>query len=244
LANRLAGHELPADQLTNLYRETEGNPFFIVETVRATLEQTGQTMAERGEIKSFGATALPPQVQAVIESRLDQLSTAAGELAEYAAVIGREFSFDVLAQTSERDEEALVRSLDELWQRRIVREQGETAYDFSHDKIREVVYSRISQARRRLLHRRVAEALLAVYPENQPGLSARLAVHYEQALLIPQAVSAYQQAAEVAQQIYDNAEVIRLLTKALDLLETLPADEARDTQELGLRVALSAPLVA
>lgn len=244
LANHIAAQELSADQLANVYRETEGNPFFIVETVRAALEQSGQTPAGRVEISSMGAASLPPRVQAVIETRLNQLSTAAGDLAEYASVIGREFSFDVLAQTGERDEEALVHSLDELWQRRIVREQGKTAYDFSHDKIREVVYSRISQARRRLLHRRVAEALLAVHPENQPGLSAQLAAHYEQALMPEQAVTYYQQAAEVARRVYANTDVIRLLSKALNLLNSLPTGEARDSQELSLRVALSAPLVA
>jgi len=244
LANHIAGRELPAVQLVNLYRETEGNPFFIVETVRATLEQSGTATLGSVESRMVVAASLPPRVQAVIESRLNQLSSAAAHLAEYAAVIGREFSFDVLAQTSERDEEALVHSLDELWQRRIVREQGKTAYDFSHDKIREVVYNRISQARRRLLHRRVAEALLAVYSENQPGLSAQLAVHYEQAQMPQQAVTYYQQAAEDAQRVYANTEVVKLLTQALNLLKTLPASEDRDIQELSLRVALSAPMVA
>ena len=245
LANHIMGREVPVDQLENLYRETEGNPFFIVETVRAALEQPGKTQIGSVEIKGdLGPVALPPRVQAVIESRLNLLSTDAGELAEYAAVVGREFSIEVLAQTSEREEEAFVRSLDELWQRRIVREQGKTTYDFSHDKIREVIYNRISRARRHLLHRRVAEALLAVHSENQPGLSAQLAVHYELAYMPDQAIAYYQQAAEVAQRVYANAEVTRLLSKALNLLDALPASEARDARELSLRVALSAPLVA
>lgn len=245
LASRIMGKELPVDQSDDLYRETEGNPFFIVETVRAALEQAGGTPTGRvGRTDSIVATSLPPRVQAVIESRLNQLSTDAGELAEYAAVVGREFTIEVLAQTRKRDEEAFVRSLDELWQRRIVREQGKTTYDFSHDKIREVVYNRISQARRQLLHRRVAEALLAVHPENTSGLSAQLAVHFEQAFMPGQAIACYQQAAEAAQQVYANAEVIRLLRKALDLLNALPAGEDRDIRELSLRVDLSAPLVA
>ncbi|MCP5197482.1 MAG: AAA family ATPase [Gammaproteobacteria bacterium] len=244
LANYVAGRELPADQLAYVYGETEGNPFFIVESIRAVLEQSGRMPSGRVADRTRVAVSLPPRVQAVIESRLDQLSSAASDLAEYAAVIGREFSFDVLAQTSERNEEALVQSLDELWQRRIVREQGKTAYDFSHDKIREVVYSRISQARRRLLHRRVAEALQAVTPENRSGLSAQLAFHYEQALMPRQAIDAYQQAAEVAQRVYATAEVVKFLTQALHLLEMLPAGDARDHQELSVRVALSAPLVA
>ena len=75
----------------------------------------------------------------------------ARELVGLAATIGREFTFPVLASASDQGGDALVRSLDELWQRRIIREQGSTAYDFSHDKIREAAYKGLSAARRRLL---------------------------------------------------------------------------------------------
>lgn len=244
LANHIAGRELATDQSASLYRETEGNPLFIVETVRAALEQSEHTQPDPAAFQNVVPVSLPPKVQAVIEARLNQLSATARDLADYAAVIGREFSFAVLAQAREWDEEELVRGLDELWQRYIVREQGKTAYDFSHDKIREVVYGGISQARRRLLHRRVAEALLALHSQDPPAISAQLAHHYEQALMPERAIACYQQAAMVAQQVYANTEVIRLLTQALALLHTLPASEARDAQELSLRVGLSAPLVA
>ena len=70
---------------------------------------------------------------------------------ELAATIGREFTFDVLQQASGDDEEMLVRGLDELWQRHIIREIGTNAYDFSHGKLRDVTYASLSAARRRLL---------------------------------------------------------------------------------------------
>ena len=244
LAGHLALRELTVEQSLDLYRETEGNPFFIVETVRAALEQAGDAPPDQTRSQIMMSGPLPPGVQAIIESRLDQLSSAARDLAERAAVIGREFSFEVLAQASGLDDETLVRSLDELWQRRIVREQGATAYDFSHDKLREVVYAGISRARRRLLHRRVAEALLRVHAGDSDSVSAQLAAHYEQALWPQQAVTYYQRAAGVAQRVYANAEVVDLLTKALNLLDTRPAGAERDTQELSLRVALGPPLVA
>ena len=78
-----------------------------------------------------------------------------------AATIGRQFDFDVLRAAADLTDEALVRGLDELWLRRIIREQGGGAYDFSHDKIREAAYGQLSVARRRFLHRRVAQALAA-----------------------------------------------------------------------------------
>ncbi len=244
LAAQIAGRQLQPEQAAALYLETEGNPFFIVETMRAAGERVGHTQARHESPQGTAGNSLPPKVQAVVESRLSQLSPAARMLAEHAAAIGREFSFDVLAQATHWDEEEVVRSLDELWRRHIIREQGKTAYDFSHDKIREVVYSHISQARRRLLHRRIAEALLAAQSDDSFSVSAQLAHHYEQAHMPEQAIACYREAAAGAQRVYASAEVVDLLTKALALFEMLPSSVARDNLELILRVARSAPLVA
>jgi len=156
-------------------------------------------------------------MQAVISTRLAQLSSLARELAELAATIGREFTFDVLKQALGGDEELLVRGLDELWQRRIVREHGKDAYDFCHGKIRDTAYGSLSAARKRLLHRRVAEALQAVYADNLDSVSAQIATHYEQAGLPQQAIAHYRRAAEVARRMCANDKAIALLTRALDL---------------------------
>src|SRR5690606_18463126 len=99
----------------------------------------------------------PPRMTAVLESRLAQLSPSARNLAGLSAVIGRQFSFTVLAAIWEEDELNLVHNLDELWQRRIVREHGTDSYDFTHGKLRDVAYAALSAARRRLTHRRIAE---------------------------------------------------------------------------------------
>jgi predicted ATPase len=150
----------------------------------------------------------------------------------------------VLAQASNGDEDTLVRSLDELWQRRLVREQGTDGYDFSHDKIREVAYIEISVVQRRRLHRQVAQALETIYISELAPVSAQLAMHYEQAGLSQPAISYYQRAAEVAERVYANQETIELLTKALALLETLPASQERDEKECELHLGLGVPLVA
>jgi len=157
LAGRLAGHELAAAQAERLFAETEGNPLFVVEALRAGwLDRPG----ERGP--------LTPRVQAVIESRLAQLSPAARDLVGVAAAIGREFTTDALAQASQAGEETLVGGLDELWRRRIVRDRGPDAYDFTHDRIREVAYASLGPARRRHTHRRVAHALERLHADD-PG---------------------------------------------------------------------------
>src|SRR6266566_4694274 len=188
LAEQVAGHPLDEAVITTLHHETEGNPLFVIELVRAgTLEQQRQEPHEQTSagtplpLLSRPASTLPPTVHTVLAARLAQLSQEARELASLAAGIGREFSFTILSRASGEPEEALVRGLDELWQRRIVREQGAEAYDFSHEKLRQEALASLSTAHRRLLHRRVAEALANTAADEQETASSQIAAHYEQA---------------------------------------------------------------
>ena len=101
-----------------------------------------------------------------------------------------------------------------------LREQGTDAYDFGHDKLRQAAYASLSAARQRLLHRRVAQALEAVYADDLDSVSGQVAAHYERANQSEQAIPYYQRAAESAQRIYANEEAIRYYQRALALLET------------------------
>jgi len=240
LAARLTDDSFTPEQAARLYQETEGNPFFVVETVRAGI----WPHADGTDTVRAAPGALPPRVQAIIEARLAQLSPSARTLAELAAVIGREFGFEVLVQASAHDEASVVATLDELWQRQIVREHGADTYDFSHDKIREVVYAGLSMARRRLLHRTVAQALESVYAADLERVAGQVAAHYEQAGLPDRAVPYYQRAARAAVQVYANTEAISLLRRGLALLADLPDSPQKAEQELALHLALGPGLVA
>ena len=173
-----------------------------------------------------GATlaALPPKIQNVIQARLTQLSSAAQAAAALAATMGRHFSFAVIAHASQSVEEKLSAAFDELVQRRIIREQGADIYDFSHDRIREVVYRGVSAVRRRLLHRRVAEALEAIYPNELNELSGELAAHYEQAAMVIQARSYWQRSGRRAAAQFANDQAIQHFSKALTLTPSSEAD--------------------
>jgi DNA-binding SARP family transcriptional activator len=219
LANRIGGPALDAPQAERLFAETEGNPLFVVETLRA-----GGTSA---------------RVQAVLDARLAQLSQPAHELAGLAATIGREFTSRLVATVSDVDEAALVGALDELWRRRIVREHGADAYDFSHDKLREAAYAALSPARRRRHHLRVAQAL-----ERDDAAAALIAGHYDRAGAAREAVPWYARAAVEAQRMFANAETIRLLDRGLELLRAQPVAPEREARELELLTALLAPLLA
>jgi DNA-binding SARP family transcriptional activator len=240
LASQVAERELDVEAASRLYQATEGNPLFIVETVRAGLRSLGVDKESIGGSSPSHFNALSPKVQAVIQSRLAQLSPVARDLAQLAATIGREFRVDVLAQAGEQDEETLVYGLDELWRRRIVREQGADAYDFSHDRIREATYSDASLVRRRLLHRQVAQALEHVHAHDLDAVSGQIAVHYESAGLLENAVLYYQRAAEVAQGVYAHSETVHYLNKELELLHQLPITQLHLQQELRLQLVMGA----
>ena len=180
LVGHVAGRPLDPGLADLLFQGSEGNPLFVVEMVQAGLAQGGAGGRERqtavhAQAMTAAPRPLPAKVRQVIEHRLSQLSPAGRELAELAATIGRQFDFDVLGAAAELADEALVQSLDELWQRRIIREQGGGGYDFSHDKIRETAYNGLSLARRRLLHRRVAQALARLHPTTWTWSAGRSA---------------------------------------------------------------------
>jgi DNA-binding SARP family transcriptional activator/predicted ATPase len=254
LASQVAKRELDVDSVMHLYRETEGYPLFVVEMIRADLERTvagpptGEhdvSRSERSETDRShrqppldGARMFPPRMYAVLASRLRQLSASARGFVELAAIIGREFTLDLLLTGGLADTDDAVRALDELWHKRIVREHGANSYDFTHDKLREVAYAEISPPQRRLLHRRVAQALETMYADDHDAVSGQLASHFERAGLIEQALPSYRRAAAVAQRVYANEDAIRLLSRSLELLELLPAGAKRDKQELGLQLAL------
>jgi predicted ATPase len=224
LAENVAGRELPPGLINCLYRETEGNPLFVVETVRGGLPD------EVRELPSGGVVCiprpLPSRMKDALVARISQLSPLSRSLAELAATIGREFTFDVLQEASDAGEDRLVQGLDELWQRRIVREQGEDAYDFSHDKLREVLVADLSEARRHLLHRRVARALEHVYADNLDAVAARIAAHYERADEPREAIAYYQRAAEMARKMRAQEEAARYRQRTSTLEEELAQPES------------------
>lgn len=231
LAERIAGGSLAEDEAERVYADSEGVPLFLVESVRAETEV------------AVPAGGMGERVRAVIDSRLSRLSEPAKELAGLAATVGREFTVQVLADASEASEAALVRGLDELWRRAIVRARGPSSYDFSHARIREAAYAALSPAAARHHHLRVAEAL----QRSAVGLDAasgQIASHYEAAGVAEDAIRWLMRAADTAQGLYASAEAVRFLERALRLVSALPAGAERDALELRLLTKLPAPLLA
>jgi DNA-binding SARP family transcriptional activator len=233
LAMSTAGAKISNETAHHLYLETEGNPLFVVETVRAGLpvydqELNVETVQKLTHDSLLSAVDLPPKIRSVIEARLAQVSPPTRELAELAATIGRGFSFELLAEASGCDEDTMVRELDELWRRRIVREHGTNGYDFTHDKLREVAYNSMSSARRRLLHRHIAQALQTLHVNELDPVSHQVAFQYERADLPEQAIPFYLRAAQVSRRVYANEEAIALLQRGIALVKDYRTDVSGD----------------
>jgi DNA-binding SARP family transcriptional activator len=228
LADAVAERSLDDATLTRAFSETEGHPLFIIERGRM----------EAGESGGSG-THERSRVQSVVAARLSLLSPEARATAEVAATIGRDFQFDLLAHASDLEEDALVRALDELWRRHIVRVQADERWDFTHDRIREVAYDGVGPARARLLHRRIAQAMELLCAARLDDVSASIAVHLERGGQPARAVPYLERAAAVAIRVSASEEALRCLTHALTLLETVPPGRDRDHRELAIRSSLS-----
>lgn len=224
---RALGFDARAD---DLHAETEGNPLFILEFIRAA-----------GEGAGVGA-ALTPKLQAVITARLRQCSGAAEEVVGVAATVGRAFTADLVRVASGLDDVSFVRALDELWRRGVIREHSLDGYDFSHGKIRDVAYERLAAPTRRRNHLLVAEALQRLHGAHVDVVSGQVAANYDRAGRAEEAVAWYQRAAVEAQRRHADVEAVRLLERARQLAVALPA-AARLAEELAIVSALPTALV-
>ncbi len=229
---RLAGGEV--EDLDALYAATLGNPLFVIEASRAS--------ADRGAPLT---TALDgsARVQAVLEGRLSPLSDEAASVARLAAVVGRDFSLELLERASDLAEESVVAALDELWRRRLVVQHSRGSYDFVHDLLRAAALRQIPSPRLALLHRRVAQAL-EVEPGARAAGAAAVAHHYEQAGVARRALPFHLAAAEFAASRFANDDAIEHYQKALRLLRDQQPGTDRDREELSVRHAMSQPVNA
>jgi DNA-binding SARP family transcriptional activator len=220
LAGSVSGGNYSSEEGNWIYKETEGNPLFIVEMVR---NLAGEKNDDRYPVSRgifHRSYSFPGKVEAVIGSRLSQLDGQAQALAALAAASGRKFNIQILIKAWKSSEQGLVQGLDDLLRRRIIREQEEGAYDFSHDKIREAVYLRLSRAHRRLLHRELALALETVHSEGAEEYCGEIAGHYIQAgqgwLALPYLL----EAAELAVRLYANQEAITHLQRGVNIISS------------------------
>lgn len=227
--------------VARIHRQTEGNPFFTLETLRALFED-GQVRLVGGRWVEEAAPSglpIPASVRQVVQMRLERLSPPAREATAVAAVIGVAFDFAVLEQAWSRGEEATLEALDELLRRRLVREGSGSSgldYEFDHHLVREVIYQGLHYRRRRRLHWLVGEAMERLYV-GQPGVAGELAHHFERAHETEKGLAWLVEAGEQARQGYALQEALDYFRRALALLDPDRADGLAARALTGLAAA-------
>ncbi|MGC9358088.1 MAG: ABC transporter substrate-binding protein, partial [Anaerolineae bacterium] len=260
LAHTLVGERDSVILSDLLYRESEGNAFILVETVNALQEEgalvRSKAHAQHDEhgIPAWAWTGAPPEetlpltVQDIVLQRVGRLSENAQHLLTLAAVVGQPFDLPLLSDATTENTDSIEKSLDEWLARRLIAAQPPTSsiqqpapniqYDFSHDKIRTVIYHTTEPGQRQRLHHCVAEALEQRFASRIEEHVASLAYHWEQAGELEKAADYLVLAGDQARQVYAHQEAIDYYRRALALLETQEntrrEEQARTLMKLGL----------
>lgn len=239
----LAAPNAPGAFLEYLATQSEGNPFFVAEYLRAAvdarllLRREGRwSVATRDA--AYATLGLPDTLRDLIGGRLDRLTLLARRVAEAAAVIGRDAGEALLIAVSGLTEADVAEALSELIEHHMFDAGGENLR-FSHDKLREGAYGRIEAESRARLHARAAEALEASFAD-EPGLeahAAEIARHFDVAGVYTRATRYYAQAAEVAVRTGACREAVELMNRALAIDRGHPVVDHEPARERRLRLA-------
>jgi len=235
LLHALLGEDQTLEPLKRvLIARTEGNPFFLEESVR-TLVETQVLVGERGAYRTTKVPEMwqiPPTAQAMLAARIDRLAPEDKRLLQAASVIGKDVPFALLQAIAELPEEDLRRGLTHLQAAELLYETSlfpDPEYTFKHALTHEVTYGSLLKDRRRTLHGRIVEAIERLYPDRLAEHIERLAHHAVQGEAWGNAVSYLQQAGAKAVARAANREGAASLEQALAALRRLP--ESRDTME-------------
>ncbi len=242
------GKQLPYEVRDQIIEKTDGVPLFVEEFTKTVieselLEDKGDRYALTGPLLNL---AIPSTLHDSLMARLDRLAPVR-EVAQIAAVIGREFSHEVLAKVSPLTEEELANALAQLTDAALIFRRGatpKTHYVFKHALVQDAAYESLLKSTRRKIHRRIAEALEKVPAEGAEIEPELLAFHYTEAGLIPSALNYWLRAGKRSAEHGAYVEAVAHLTRGLSLLETLPEGEKRNREEIVFRLALGVPLAS
>ncbi len=214
-----------AEWVSRLYTHTEGNAFFLIETLRALDEAPTPSLPRRtwaGE--GGGRLPVPGTVRGLIQARLSRVGTAARNFVACAAVAGRAFDFDLVCRATGANEETALEAMDELLRRGFLREGTGIAggdYEFMHSLIQQVVYAGLHPRRRRLLHRLIGEAIEHLYRERREELLDTLVHHFDAAGEEEKALQYHNLAARRTESLFAWREAEEHQSRMLVLLDRL-----------------------
>ena len=227
----LLGEHVSGEFAQAVHRETEGNPFFVEEVLKALIE-SGSVRRESGRWHrcEMEQLLIPQSVKEAIGSRLNRVSQECNEVLRVSAILGKVFTFEELTSASQQNEEQLLDALDEAVGAQLISAGSDDSFAFTHDKIREVLYEELNPIRRRRLHRLAAEGL-----ERNRGATycavEKLAHHYIQAGDYERGLEFAKKAAHEAERVFAFDEAVAAYGRARDCAEALGLTEEQVAQE-------------
>jgi predicted ATPase len=250
LVRNLVGDDVTLEPLTRcVVARSEGNPFFLEESVRTLIETHG-LVGERGAYRparDAQVVAVPPTVRAVLAARIDRLPSEERELLQAAAVVGKDVPLALLQAIVDVPEATLHRALTVLQSSEFLHETSrfpEIEYTFKHALTHEVAYGALLPERRRALHSRMVEALERLYADRLAEQVDRLAHHALAAEAWSEALTYCRQAGTKAAWRSAHREAVRDFEHALRAIRQLPETRATLEERLDLHRQLRWSLVA
>ena len=238
LAMRFPQHGFPDEFAQMIHWRTDGNPLFIVSVVESLvaqglLKQCGERWELRGRREDV-AVELPESLRHIIEQQLERLRPEAQQVLEAASVVGVKFGAGAVAAGLEGETTLIEEQCDRLVQQQFLRSEETqewsdgtvtVCYSFRHALYQQVLYQRLTVARRLRLHQRVGDYLERAYAAGAEDMAAQLVMHFSQGRDHRRTVQYLRCAAESAAQRYANREATGYLTRAMALLDKLPQGE-------------------
>jgi DNA-binding SARP family transcriptional activator/predicted ATPase len=245
-----------------LYQETEGNPFFLMEIIK-TLFETGQIQLNEGTWQgdfarigdariSAESFPLSRSMSEAVQARVQHLKENIQDGLHLAAVLGREFNYELLLSAWGKGEEETLELLDELLRHRLVEEKAgaeESDFAFTHHKIQEIIYQGLPRHRCSRLHAQVGAAMETIYAAEIESRVAELAHHFEQACRLEKSIGQkaiiyLMKAGQQSLKQFAYLEAITYYQRGQAILHTQPETSRRTQQEIELQLALAVPLMA
>jgi class 3 adenylate cyclase/predicted ATPase len=248
LVHRLAGNlgALPLDVIEEIVERTDGVPLFVEELTKAVVEAS----ADRGNASISAvppwSLAVPATLLASLLGRLDRLGPAAKNVAQAAAAIGRDFSYELLAAAAPLAEPELQEALRRLVEAGLIFQRGvppAAEYLFKHALVQDTAYSTLLRGARQALHRRIAEAMEQRFPDLVETRPEILAHHYGEAAIADKAITHWHRAGKSSVARSAVREAVAQLRRGLSLLDGLPETRERKQLELDVHVTLTAALM-
>ncbi|MGI9355600.1 MAG: adenylate/guanylate cyclase domain-containing protein [Rhizobiaceae bacterium] len=242
------GRGLPEEVLEHILLRTDGVPLFVEELTKVVLE-SDMLSADNGQLTLCGPlppVAIPATLQDSLMARLDRLAPVK-EVAQIGAVIGRSFSFELIAAVAGMQENKLTESLDQLVDSELVFRRGvapNATYTFKHALVQDTAYQTLLKTTLRTLHARIADVLEKQFPKLTQTQPEVIAQHLTKAGLVDKAVEFWIIAGQVAMTRSATPEAIAHLDSGLHVLMNLAESNERDRQELCIQLARGSAMVA